>query len=160
MKNVHHRAHRAHGALLVENETGDSVNQPPDVEVDQQPDSNLAQFQIREYLGLMDSDELVDGFHLNNHAVSYPKVQAIGKIDCDTTVSKRQRNLAFDPQALKDEVDCQTSLIRAFKQAWSQSPVNVDSASDNGLCHRIDLSEFLLSVTSVVSVVRIGEVAA
>lgn len=109
----------------------DSVAQPHDVEVDEQPERLARQAEVCEELRPVDGLDLTHALELDNKAILDDKVQAIGALKRDSGVLDAQGHLAPEPMRSERELPAKAGLVGALEQPRSQGRVHSHRAADH-----------------------------
>ena len=85
------------------------------VEVQQQPDTNPAQLQIGQQLGLVDWQDSLHRFDFHENFLLDTQIYAVRGIDLESVVSDRQRDLGLDAETGLLKIVGKTTMVRTFK---------------------------------------------
>ena len=87
--------------------------------IDQQPETALAQAELREELFAMSALLIFDGFQFNDGGVLDDEVGAEAFIKCHAAIMDRDRNLALHPQTGVAQMVREQDFINCFQQTGS-----------------------------------------
>lgn len=97
-------------------DSGDAVLQQFDIEVDEQAQTLITEFQVRKQLGLMNLGNNLYRLKFNDDAVLDEKVEAIAGVDSKPVVDQRQLELSNNAVSTLPQLVFQASLVRGLKQ--------------------------------------------
>jgi hypothetical protein len=94
--------------MIMRSMDGSSIDDPIEtasehlhVKVDQEADSEIGQLQIGKYLGPMNWDDLLDGFHFDNDGPVDQNIELIAAFQTDPTIFDGQRDLSLEAYSVK-----------------------------------------------------------
>jgi hypothetical protein len=93
------------------------VFQQPDVEVDQESNRYIQQFQVCEELSFMDGKKSLNALKFHNHCVLYQEIKAVATIETHSLIEDRHGDLPPKTQASKIQFVAQTLFICGFQKA-------------------------------------------
>jgi hypothetical protein len=107
----------------------DSVNAVFDedlAEVDEQPETYVAQAKVGEKLLFVHRGDLFNGLQFDDNLVFHNEVSTKAFIEMDVVVDDGNGLLADDVKASKSQFMGQDGLINRFEEPWAKSLVNVE----------------------------------
>ena len=111
----------------------DAISQIDYVEVDEQPDSLLAQSEVGEQLRFVKWQELIDSLDFQNNRRFDQNIEAIPEVDPVSVILNGKQLLDFDRQAARPELATEALPIGPFEQARAKSGVHPECSSKNGV---------------------------
>lgn len=111
----------------------DTLLKVGDVEVDQEADTFTAEPQIRQQLRVVNGQDRLDRFHLDDHCVVDEQIDSIAELDRESVVHNGKDLLGFDGASGPSDLVRQTRPVRPFEQARSQSGVHFVSTAQDGV---------------------------
>ena len=93
LRKLHRRDLREHRGLLVENHSGDPVDEPGLIEVQDQSDLAAGKSHVTKQLRLVNTLDFFDSFHFDDHLPFDVQVNSITGIDRDSFVGEGKRDL-------------------------------------------------------------------
>ena len=120
------------------------------IEIHQETESKAGQFQVGEWLSLIDGREHVDGFDLNDHYVIDDKIETVACVEGKPAIHNGKRDLSFDLDATFSELIFEAMFVGGFEQSWPKGPVDLETRVDRGGrgCFRSLILHFVSFVTS------------
>ncbi len=91
----------------------------------------VRKLQIGEHLRVVNFEERVHGFELNDDQSTNEEIQAIGVIDDQILIGDGTQFLFFEWDAAKTEFVGQGPLISGLQQAGAEFAVNFDTRADD-----------------------------
>jgi len=147
-----HLHHRGHGGLISD-DTPDSVTEVGNIEVDEQAELMVTQFQVRQNLRKMERKQFLHCFEFNDDAILDNEVDAISRIELDVVIDDRKSHLMCEGDAIFGELIAEARIVCALKATSSKGGVHFESGSENPLRDRSVQAQSISSVSSVSSVV-------
>src|SRR5262245_24482950 len=125
------------GSYLGQDAAGDSVLEEGDVEVEDQATLEAGEPEIGQKLGLVDWEDLLDAFDLDDDRVLDHQVHSIATVDFEAFESDRQVHLDCARMSLPAQNVHQAGVVRRFKETRPECFVNLDGGADDGSCDRV-----------------------
>ena len=101
-----------------------------DVEIDQQPERFVIEFEVRDQLGLVDRLKFGDSFELHNQRTSNHKIEPIATIEAHLFITDRERPLSLEAKPSLRQFIRQAFFIRTLQQSGSKLPMNFDAQAN------------------------------
>src|SRR5689334_2986733 len=98
-------------------ETPNSVFDQRDVEVDQQAETAVGEFQVGQELRLVNGEQLLDGLQFHNDTSFNEQIEFQPGVDLNVVIPDRKQQLPLHLQSLPSELVNQTSFIDRLKKA-------------------------------------------
>jgi hypothetical protein len=103
------------------------------VEVDEQPDVQARQLQVRQHLRLMDRQKVIDGLELQHELLFDNDVESVTAIEHDPLVDHRQRPLPRKAQACERQLVAQAFFIGGLQEPRTEVAVDLDARAEDPL---------------------------
>jgi hypothetical protein len=109
----------------------DSLPQGRNVEIYQQPQLELLEPQICEYLRRMDWQHGINRLELDNYLLANQQIHAIGAAKLAAFVLDRQQHLALKRYAAQVQLSLHAALVCRLEEARPKVPVHFDSRTND-----------------------------
>ena len=130
-----HRARAAERRKYKEDEsthkTLDAVEQMGHVEIQEEPDADTTQLQIREHLRLVNVGQRFYGFDLDKHLAFHTQIHAVRGINLDSIVDDWQHYFGFDMQSILSQFVNQADLVGSLEQAGAEGAMHFEPGAEN-----------------------------
>nr|WP_254054142.1 hypothetical protein [Singulisphaera sp. GP187] len=114
-----------------EDRSFDSLLQDADVEIQEEAEANLAEFQVRQELRLVDRGQSFDGFQLDEEAFRDDDIHDVITIKRDILVMDRELLLPLKQDVVLPQFITQTFFLRRLQQSRPEHSMNLDCRSDH-----------------------------
>lgn len=125
----------------------DAVFQKNLIEVDEEAKSFSGKFEVGKQLRLEQSDQPLDGFDLNDHAICDYKIQPKSCVKSDVLINDGKRNLPLEFDTASRQLVTETNFIDGFQETRSQISMylqcGVNDLSRDAIGFRRDRFEFV-----------------
>jgi hypothetical protein len=116
----------------------DAGSKDGNIEVDQQAEWQGRKSQIRHELCLVDWKQTLDRLQLKNDRVVHHDIEDISGVQPHALVHDRQRLLTNERHTQSAELRREANLVRRFKEARTEMPVNLDTSADHTHTELVD----------------------
>jgi hypothetical protein len=113
-------------------EAAEAVDEDGGVEVKEEADAAVGEFEIGEDLGVVDFREGVHGFDFDDDVLPNEEVGAVGVFDDDVLVADGAVFLLLKRDAAEGEFVREGALVSGFEKTGAKLLVNLDGGADDG----------------------------
>ncbi len=137
MQVMNHRGTEAQRGGCSKYQPLDAVSEDVGIEIEEQTPSDIAEFHVAQQLGLMDRQQSLDSFQLDDDASSNQKIQAKTGLKAMVFINERQVNLPLEGDVSESEFVCQTGFVDRLKQSRSHRAMDFHRATDDRAGQRV-----------------------
>lgn len=101
--------------LKLVDEPFDTISHVDHVEIEQEPQSPVTEFQERQQLGIVNWMQFPNDFELHHNGVLHQLVHAIRDADANTFVDDWHRHFQFDHEPTQSQLLSETLAVSAFE---------------------------------------------
>ncbi|CAD78023.1 hypothetical protein RB13247 [Rhodopirellula baltica SH 1] len=125
------------GASVSVDDTVQPVDQLCFVKIDEQPNIQIHQTQIRQSLRFVDGMDLSLRFQFNDHQLFHQEISTKSTRFVQIVVLNRDRLLLHDRQTSLPKFVCQTTSINMLQEPRTESAMNFDRGTNDYISHFI-----------------------
>jgi hypothetical protein len=111
--------------------TNDAIDQTGHVEIDQQTDLGVTQFQVGNQLGFVDGKDFLDSLQFDNHGILHEQINPVTDIESNFIINHRETYLRQRFHAALSKLVGKAGFISRFQQAGTERAVNLHGGCDD-----------------------------
>ena len=127
----------------------DSIPQQAGIEVDEESDLQICNFQVSQKLGFEDGIESLNALQFHYDSVLNDEIQAM-LANWFPSILDGNCNLSLEREPSELQLNGQRRLVNGFQKPWTKLPVNLDRRSYDSLSQLIHFHDFPISSLSSV----------